>query len=126
MLTFHRLIRPWALFCSLAGLGVCTGAAEIGSAAQPFPLPLSSYPPINHASLAQTLADRIHTEPFNLVFTIIFGLAILHTFLAFKIRQWAHTVEAKHAANGRTVMFDDEGDEIPEVSFGGQILHLLS
>jgi hypothetical protein len=126
MLTFRRLIRPWALFWSIAGLCVCTCAAETGGAAQPFPLPLSSYPAINHASVAQTLCDRIHAEPFNLVFTIIFALAILHTFLAFKIRQWAHTVEAKHAANGRTVMFDDEGDEVPEVSFGGQILHLLS
>jgi hypothetical protein len=93
---------------------------------KPFPLPLSSYPAINTASLAQTLGDRIHADPFNLVFTIIFALAILHTFLTFKIRKWAHAVEASHAANGRTIRFDDDGDEVPEVSFGGQILHLLS
>ncbi|MGA3007908.1 MAG: putative Na+/H+ antiporter, partial [Opitutaceae bacterium] len=111
---------------SWAVLGGSACAAVASAAPQPFPLPLDRYPPINQASLAQTLSDRIHTDPFNLVYTIIFALAILHTFLTFKIRKWAHAVEARHAANGRTVLFDDEGDEIPEVSVGGQILHLLS
>ena len=102
-------------------------AASSPAGPEIFPLPLSSYPPINHASLAQTLADRIHADPFNLVFTVIFALAILHTFLTFKIRHWAHAIETRHAAaaGNRTVVVDDDGDEINEVSFGGQILHLL-
>jgi len=126
--TFRSLARRAALLGPAIFLPLCARAAESGpDGADSVPLPLGSYPPINHASLAQTLADRIHADPFNLVFTVIFALAILHTFLTFKIRHWAHAVEAKHAAasGSRTVMVDDEGDEINEVSFGGQILHLL-
>ena len=119
-------MRPWAVCCPVAAICARARAAETGGALRPFPIPLDSYPAIHPASLARTLGDRIHADPFNLVFTIIFALAILHTFLTFKIRKWAHAVEARHAANGRTTRFDDDGDEVAEVSFGGQILHLLS
>ena len=79
--------------------------------------------------LYEALSDRVRAEPFNLVATIIFLLAIVHTFLAPMIRRWAHRAEERHRIrprNKRPPPVDDEGNEVPEVSFQGQILHLLS
>jgi hypothetical protein len=94
-----------------------------------FPPLLTSYPEVSSQGLFQTLADRVHAEPFNLVATVIFILAILHTFLTPKIRHWAHVVEGwhmDHVRGRRRVLTDDEGNELPEVSFPGQVLHFLS
>jgi hypothetical protein len=93
-----------------------------------FPLPLDSYPPVVPGSLFDTLADRVRADPFNLVATVIFALAIIHTFLTPKFRKWAHQVEATHRAvpkELRNTISDDDGNEVPEVSFAGQILHFL-
>ncbi len=94
-----------------------------------FPIPLDSYPPVASSGLFQTLVDRIHQDPFNLAATAIFTMAIAHTFLTPKIRHWAHVVEDRHRADSgaRKLTFsDDDGNEVPEVSIGGQILHFLS
>ncbi len=94
-----------------------------------FPLPLDSYPPVASSGLFQTLVDRVHQDPFNLVASGIFLLAIIHTFLTPRIRHWAHVVEARHKATAETrkmTFSDDDGVEIPEVSIGGQLLHFLS
>jgi hypothetical protein len=90
-----------------------------------FPLPLDAYPPASPGGLLQTLSDRIHADPFNLVASVIFLLAILHTFLTPKFRHWAHLAEARHRSIERPPVADDEGNEVPEVSFSGQILHFL-
>ncbi len=79
------------------------------------------------------LVSRVRAEPFNLVASVIFLLAIVHTFLTPKFRHWAHVVEAAHAAalqlRGGPVEAsegDEDDDDVPdEVSFKGQILHFL-
>jgi hypothetical protein len=94
-----------------------------------FPLPLDRYPPVSSSGLFQTLVERVHQDPFNLVATGIFAAAIAHTFLTPKIRHWAHVVEDRHRttpALKKRTLTDDDGNEVPEVSIGGQILHLLS
>jgi hypothetical protein len=94
-----------------------------------FPLALSHYPAPEPGGLMDTLVDRVHADSFNLVASVIFLLAIVHTFLTPKIRHWAHMVEAKHRSvpkERRHTFSDDEGNEVPEVSFAGQILHFLS
>jgi hypothetical protein len=92
-----------------------------------FPLPLDQYPPPAAGGLWDTLADRVRADPFNLVATAIFVLAIVHTFLTPKFRHWAHEAEARHDASksSRRQAYDDEGNEIPGVSFAGQVLHFL-
>jgi hypothetical protein len=93
-----------------------------------FPLPLDSYPVVASAGLLEVLWGRIQTEPFNGVATVIFLLAIAHTFLAGKIQQWAHLVEARHARTqrDRRPTSDTNDDGRPdEVSFQGQALHFL-
>ena len=93
-----------------------------------FPRQLASYPAAE-GGLWATLVARVEAEPFNLVATVVFLLAIVHTFLAGKIRHYAHVVEERHAARlgAREVTVSDSDDDgVPdEVSFGGQVLHFL-
>ena len=93
-----------------------------------FPLPLDSYPIMDGARLTEILAARIQAEPFNLVATVIFLLAIIHTFLAGKIQHLAHIAEERHARRLKTAgrFTDTNGDGRPdEVSFAGQALHFF-
>jgi len=89
-----------------------------------FPRSLTDYPTVNGGFVDIILA-RAKAEPFNVAATFIFFSAIIHTFLAPKFIQLAHAVEAKHSANGPRKFYTDTGEEIPEVSFAGQILHFL-
>ena len=95
-----------------ASIGAVTPAGD-------FPRPLSGYPPLSDGGLLSALSDRARAEPFNLVATAIFFLAIVHTFLTPLIRRWAHRAEERHRIrprNGRPFL-DDDGNEVPEVSF---------
>lgn len=69
-----------------------------------FPRPLTDYPAAGE-TLLQTLATRVEIEPFNLVVTAIFFLAILHTFGAARFAALAHRIQHRHdeeaRANGR-------------------------
>ncbi len=109
---------------SLCGAGTPTAAPESVGV---FPLPLESYTD-STGNLLEILKARFEAEPFNFVATIIFVLAIVHTFLAAKFRQWAHHVEHAHAARLERTQLDNgnEEDDFPEeVSFKGQVLHFF-
>jgi hypothetical protein len=118
-------LRPLAVsfvFVSLSALAVGSEAP-----AGEFPLPLSSYPEVA-GGVGAVLRARIAAEPFNLVATLIFVCAILHTFVAGKFRHWAHVIEERHVCaikSRRRSAGEDENAEIAEVSFGGQILHFF-
>jgi len=59
-----------------------------------FPIPLRLYAQEEAGmGLWQKLCHRVEVDPFNLAATIIFFLAILHTFLAPKISSYAHHLE---------------------------------
>lgn len=107
---------------------VASVRASSGGDGGAFPLPLDRYPP-ETAGLLEILRSRVEMEPFNLVATGIFVLAIIHTFLTAKFRHWAHVVEAAHYARLKERperRADDDEDAIPDqVSFKGQILHFL-
>ena len=64
----------------------------------PFPIPLSDYPPAAAQGLLATLAARIEIEPFNLIATVIFLLAIVHTFAAARFTTLAHALQERHQA----------------------------
>lgn len=83
-----------------------------------FPLPLADYPAAQPDLLA-TLADRVHLEPFNVVATCIFLLAILHTFAASRISRWAHDLQHRHDARRRA-----EG-RLPEPSLAAEVMHFV-
>jgi hypothetical protein len=74
---------------------VLTGQEHVVEAAPLFPTPLTQYPPAQD-SLFATLADRVAVDPFNAVATAIFVIAIVHTFLASRVRDLAHHVQHHH------------------------------
>jgi uncharacterized membrane protein YhaH (DUF805 family) len=63
-----------------------------------FPTPLSAYPPPSADGVLATLAARVTQDPFNLVITAIFVIAILHTFAAARFTRLAHDVQHRHDA----------------------------
>jgi Na+/H+ antiporter NhaD/arsenite permease-like protein len=100
------------------------GAAPSGD----FPRALSSYTDPADVGITGVLKARAAAEPFNVVATGIFILAVLHTFATAKIRHWAHVVEHRHCEKLRlrAKPTDRNDDGRPdEVSFWGQILHFF-
>lgn len=94
-----------------------------------FPVPVDIYvADETNATLWEVLQHRAAVEPFNLVATIIFVLAVIHTFLTAKFRHWAHLLEQRHGAKlrreGRFVDLNNDG-EPDEVSFWGKSLHFF-
>ena len=93
-----------------------------------FPVPVKEYEKVD--GLGATLSSRVKRDPFNLVATIIFLCAILHTFAAGFFNRWAHHVEAEH----RRLVAEREAKLPPserhpearaEVSFKATVLHFL-
>ena len=64
--------------------------------APPFPPALESYHDGDTTGLGTVLSGRVHAEPFNLIATIIFLLAIVHTFLAPKILGLSHRIQHEY------------------------------
>jgi len=92
----------------------------------PFPVPVPEYgEPADR--LLETLRDRVARDPFNLAATIIFLLAILHTFAAGFFTKWAHDAEHAHRERlGRTgAASGGHPDARAEVSFKATALHFL-
>lgn len=92
---FTRLLLTF-LFVSVAP---CLFAAAPGVGKEGgFPLPLERYEDNALTSIVEILRHRIALDPFNLVATIIFLLAIIHTFLATKFLHIAHRWRDEHEA----------------------------
>lgn len=72
---------------------------------------------------------RAATEPFNLIATIIFLLAIIHTFLASKFMHLAHRWRDEHAARvraeGGTADSKPHANARDNVSFKAETMHFL-
>jgi hypothetical protein len=106
-------------------------AAETAQAVEAFPRSLETYADAQGSGVVDVLMARVRAEPFNVVATLIFLLAIIHTFVAGKFRHWAHVVEKAHhervaARIEEEESKDSDGDGRPdEVSFPGQILHFF-
>ncbi|WP_438482827.1 putative Na+/H+ antiporter [Oleiharenicola lentus] len=114
------------LFCLAAGFA---GAAD-STPTEVFPRDLTTYAAAGERGVWSEIKARAAAEPFNVVATVIFVLAVLHTFAAPKIRHWGHVVEERHHAALKTrahaISRDNDGDGRPdEVSFAGQVLHFF-
>jgi hypothetical protein len=85
------------------GLSLCltplsTTAAGLPRPVVDFPLPVDRYQDQQTPSLFGKLTGRIQREPLNLVATIIFFGAIVHTFLAGWFRKIAHNYQQSYDA----------------------------
>ncbi len=114
----------------LALLFLVTATAQAASSApaEAFPRDLGAYADPTGASVIDVIKARAAAEPFNVVATIIFVLAVIHTFVAPKIRHWGHLVEERHCERlkiTRKKRDQDENGEPDEVSFLGQVLHFF-
>jgi hypothetical protein len=104
--------------------------------AQAFPLPVETYELLEseravelgvdpgELGLIEVLKLRIAADPFNLVATLIFFAAVVHTFMATKFNQLAHRYEHEHLermkANNRFYV-----DGKAPVSFKATLCHFL-
>jgi hypothetical protein len=85
-----------------------------------FPPSLESYDDAQLENIPQILRHRIRKEPFNLIATIIFLLAVIHTFMASKLMTISHQRQRRHAEK----ISRGEADE-RSVDLGAGVLHFL-
>ena len=99
MKTLQRLLRPTPIMLFLIiTIFFCAGHAVAASgtpSAIEFPPDLQSYHDAGQ-SILQRLIHRVKVNPFNLVGTLIFLCAIIHTFLASKFMEISHRLEHEH------------------------------
>ena len=62
----------------------------------PFPRPLDSYGDAKDGGVLSTLLNRAKLEPFNVVASLIFLLAIIHSFLTSRFLNISHKWKEKH------------------------------
>jgi hypothetical protein len=113
-------------FCLATGTASC---AEGPRNALEFPLPANSYQDEEIPSVFGKLAARIEREPFNLVATIIFLAAIVHTFLTAQFRKIAHRYQRRYETieESPSVMpdFRDSGKERDRLIFRAQFFSFM-
>ena len=92
----------------------------------PFPIPPEHAKEVD-GGILEILQVRIEEDPFNLAATIIFFLAILHTFMASKFLKISHKLEHEHEEKLKKhgVKDDLHPDGVPEVSFKATLFHFL-
>jgi hypothetical protein len=91
-----------------------------------FPRPLETYPEAS-GGFMETVKLRASEEPFNVAATVIFLLAILHTFACGWFTRLAHRFEHRHqeAMQSRDPLDEDLPEAVAEVSFLGTLFHFL-
>ncbi len=91
-----------------------------------YPTALAEYPDSDGIPLWETLKERVKYDPFNLYATIIFFLAIIHTFLSRYFNVWGDKVQRAHYARLEKLEMEGKlyGKVIP-VSFRATLLHFL-
>ncbi len=87
-----------------------------------FPRPLASYGDGAGDSLWALICSRAQAEPVNILATVLFFMAIVHTFLAPVFTKASHRIAHEHEQSGRA-QSGREGQ--PAVSFRAQMLHFL-
>ncbi|MFK7850883.1 MAG: putative Na+/H+ antiporter [Akkermansiaceae bacterium] len=91
-----------------------------------FPKPLETYEEVD-GGLMETIKARAAEDPFNVAATIIFILAIMHTFAAGSLNKLAHKYEHAHqqALAIKGPRDEEHPDGEPEVSFKATFFHFL-
>jgi hypothetical protein len=93
-----------------------------------FPRPLDSYGDEHSVDVVTVLIQRAFAEPFNISATLIFLLAIVHTFLAPRIMAISLRVQQRHEARLREIHGPDLKEKLPRRrrrSVPAAILHFL-
>ena len=129
-------MTPFAMRClssflfALILFGPATGAHAMNSAADaaPFPRPLESYQDEGSVDAVTVLISRAFAEPFNVIATVIFLLAIIHTFLAPRILALSRRMQLAYEAELREIHGPDLKEKVPRrlrQSIPAAVLHFL-
>ncbi|MEJ2284230.1 MAG: putative Na+/H+ antiporter [Desulfobacterales bacterium] len=100
--------------------GSAMAAGETPEDAVAFPPSLESYHDAGVDSIIAILKNRVHQVPFNLIGTIIFFCAIVHTFLTGKFMAIAHRWQHDHEEKKRQGQADKHS-----VHHGAELFHFL-
>lgn len=84
-----------------------------------FPRSLASYPVADGHLLLDILRQRVALDPFNAVATLIFVLAVVHTFVASRFTAASHHVQARYDTQQRLA------GRPPHPSVLAELLHFL-
>ena len=111
----------WVLVLGLVlSSGVAWASSPTGGTQTDFPPSLESYGDADLGSIPKILAHRVEQVPFNLVATLIFLCAIVHTFMASKFSALSHKRRLEHK---RKI---DDGEARPgSVDIMGEVFHFL-
>ena len=93
----------------------------------PFPRPLDTYDDAGSNDVGTVLVSRAFADPFNLTATVIFLLAVIHTFLAPKILAWSNSLQDAYEARMEQ-LHGVQPHEMPQhlrQSIPAAILHFL-
>jgi hypothetical protein len=124
-----RRLAALLLLLALAASNAAFAADGPTPAGGGFPPALDSYGDPDAASLTAVLQNRVAKQPFNLVATLLFLGAIVHTFLTHKFRHYSHVLEERHQARirgtGRTAAAKGYEGAKDDVSFGAAVFHFL-
>ena len=117
-------------FVSMLCLATSTArGAEGPRNALQFPLPANSYQDQQIPSVLGKLTARIQREPLNLVATIIFFAAIIHTFLTAQFRKIAHRYQRRYEAIEESLSAKsgppDPGKEHERLIFRAQFFNFM-
>ena len=112
------------VFLILAAFVLCGsvawGASPPAGGATDFPRSLESYGDQDSPGILAVLANRIRQQPFNLVATLIFFCAIVHTFLSSKFMTMAHKWEHEHEKKVKLGIVDKYS-----IHYGAELFHFL-
>src|SRR5258707_1892997 len=109
------------------GLSLCVTTLEATAAGPPagdFPPAVDSYHDQQTPSILEKLAHRIQREPLNLVATIIFYDAIIHTFLTAQFRKIAHRYQRRYEAIQDSLP-PDSGKKNDELIFRAELFYFM-
>ena len=112
VLGFLSFVIIWA--------GVALAAAPSTTGADAFPRSLESYNDAEAGSIWAILKNRVKQEPFNLIATLIFFLAIVHTFMTGRFMAIAHKWEHEHQEKIKSGEVDRDS-----VHHGAELFHFL-
>jgi hypothetical protein len=129
---FSRRKSRFAFFILLLTLlfaAFFAGAATLTATNQAaFPPPLDSYGDGQMARVWDMLKNRVQKEPINLWATLLFLMAIIHTFLSHKFIHWSHVLEARHRERSAGKSAENPQASAPSsepVSVAARVLHFF-
>ncbi len=124
-----RVLFLMFLAVATAGLAQAAAGGHAGPPGEPFPRPLGAYGDESGLSLTEVLVGRAKADPFNVVASVLFLLAILHTFAAGPIRKLAHKAHHEHEHHQHELEAAALRDGRPfrkgAVSFKAEVLHFF-